>query len=76
MLSLVLPVLASVLWGPLLLLGLISLGIYGVALGSISLFLAYRKKLNFFYLLASFIILHLSYGWGALVGICRLPFIK
>ena len=75
-LSLVLPVLASVLWGPLLLLGLISLGIYGVALGSISLFLAYRKKLNFFYLLASFIILHLSYGWGALVGICRLPFIK
>ncbi|MCQ4873466.1 glycosyltransferase family 2 protein [Butyricimonas paravirosa] len=75
-LSLVLPVLASVLWGPLLLLGLISLSIYGVALGSISLFLAYKKKLNFFYLLVSFIILHLSYGWGALVGICRLPFIK
>ena len=75
-LSLVLPVLASVIWGPLLLLGLVSLSVYGFALGGISLFLAYRKKLNFFYLLISFMTLHLSYGWGALVGICRLPFIK
>ena len=36
----------------------------------------FTKKLNFFYLLWSFITLHISYGWGSLVGLLSLPFIK
>ena len=76
LLSLLVPTLLSFLYFPFIYVSLASLAAYVLALGSISMKLAVTKKLNFFYLLSSFIILHLSYGWGSLVGILKLPFIK
>ena len=46
------------------------------ALGMVSAKLSASKGLNFFYLLCSFITLHVSYGWGSLMGILKLPFTK
>lgn len=73
-LSLILPVIASIFYLPLIALAALSLIAYVLLLGSISIKLSFSKKLNFFYLLASFLVLHLSYGWGSLVGICKVLF--
>ena len=73
-LSLILPVIASIFYLPLIALAVLSLIAYVLLLGSISIKLSFSKKLNFFYLLASFLVLHLSYGWGSLVGICKVLF--
>lgn len=73
-LSLIIPVLFSFLYWPLALLSVLSLLAYGTLLGTISAKLSMSKKLSFGYLLASFIVLHLSYGWGSLVGLLSLPF--
>lgn len=75
-LSLILPTIVGLFWHPALFVSALALGAYLVALGSISAKLAITKEENFFYLLASFIVLHISYGWGSLVGIIRLPFIR
>lgn len=75
-LSLILPTIVGLFWHPALFISALALGAYLVALGSISAKLAITKEENFFYLLASFIVLHISYGWGSLVGIIRLPFIR
>lgn len=74
-LSLILPVLFSLFYLPLILLSALSLFAYISLLGVISLRLAIQKKLSFFYLLVSFLVLHLSYGWGSLVGICQVLFL-
>ena len=37
---------------------------------------AKEKGLSFIRLVITFFVLHLSYGWGSLVGILKLPFIK
>lgn len=47
-----------------------------VLLNITSALLAITKHLNFFYLVATFFVLHLSYGWGSLMGILKLPFVK
>lgn len=73
-LSLILPVIASIFYLPLIALAALSLIAYVLLLGLISIKLSFSKKLNFFYLLASFLVLHLSYGWGSLVGICKVLF--
>ena len=73
-LSLIIPVLFSIFYWPLALLSILSLLAYGTLLGTISAKLSMSKKLNFGFLLASFIVLHLSYGWGSLVGLVNLPF--
>lgn len=73
-LSLIVPLLFSALYWPLALLSGLSLLAYGTLLGTISAKLSMSKNLNFGYLLASFIVLHLSYGWGSLVGLVSLPF--
>lgn len=73
-LSLIVPVLLSFLYWPLALLSVLSLLSYGTLMGTISANLSMSKKLDFGYLLASFIVLHLSYGWGSLVGLVSLPF--
>lgn len=73
-LSLIIPILFSVLYWPLALISLLSLLAYGTLLGTISAKLCMTKKLNFCYLLASFVILHLSYGFGSLIGLISLPF--
>lgn len=75
-LSIVIPTLLSTIFLPLILFSLLSLLAYILLLGSVSLKLSITKRLNFFYLLISFIILHVSYGWGSFMGLCNLPFLK
>lgn len=73
-LSLIIPTLIGLFWWPALLVSLLSLLSYLMVLGTISANLAIKKGLNFFYLLASFIVLHVSYGWGSFVGILKILF--
>ena len=73
-LSLILPVIASFFYLPFIALSVLSLVAYILLLGLISFKLTLSKRLNFFYLLESFLVLHLSYGWGSLVGICKVLF--
>jgi glycosyltransferase involved in cell wall biosynthesis len=70
-LSLVVPLLLSFLYQPLLWITVWSASHYLGLLAIISARLAVRKKLHFFYLLWSFIVLHFSYGFGSLVGIFK-----
>lgn len=49
---------------------------YLIALGSVSLTIWKAKRLNVFYLLMSFLTLHLSYGWGSLMGIFKVIGLK
>lgn len=75
-LSVLLPLIVGLFWRPALLVAALSLACYLLVLGGVSLRLAMSKRLNFFYLLSSFVVLHISYGWGSLIGILQLPFIK
>ncbi len=75
-LSLIVPLLLAFVWWPFALVSAVSLLVYTVLLSTVSLKLAVQKHLNFFYLLTTFYVLHLSYGWGGLVGILKLPFTK
>ena len=71
LLSLILPSAFAALWWPLCLISALSLTCYLLALCIISLKLAITKKLNFFYLCWTFIVLHFSYATGSLVGIFK-----
>lgn len=71
-LSLLIPVLLSTLYFPISYLASLSLFLYLMTLGSICIPLSLNKKMNFFYLLTAFVVLHLSYGWGSLMGLLRL----
>lgn len=73
-LSLIIPVLFSFLYWPIILIAGLSLLAYVTLLGTESVKISISKKLNFGYLLVSFIVLHLSYGWGSLIGLVSLPF--
>lgn len=75
-LSLLLPGIAGFLWHPLWYLSLASFISYSVVVSFMSAEIASRKHLNLFYLIATFFVLHFSYGWGSLIGILKLPFIK
>ena len=75
-LSLLLPVVAGFFWHPLWWICVASLLLYTFAVSLISARIAIRKHLDFFYLSAAFFVLHLSYGWGSLVGLLKLPFAK
>lgn len=75
-LSLLIPLIVGIFWRPALWVALASLLAYGVLLGAISFKLAREKHLSFFRLLQSFLILHLSYGCGSLMGLLSLPFVK
>lgn len=76
LLSLVVPLLFSLIWLPFALISVATLLAYTGLLTFVSLKLAKEKHLNFIYLLTTFFVLHLSYGWGSLMGILSLPFIK
>lgn len=76
LLSLVIPLLMAFIWWPFALISGASLIAYTTLLSAVSIKLSVEKKLNFFYLLITFYVLHLSYGWGSLVGILSLPFTK
>ena len=75
-LSLIIPLLMTLIWMPLGLISIASILAYTTLLTVVSLKASIKKHLNFFYLLSSFFVLHLSYGWGSLVGILTLPFSK
>ena len=75
-LSLIVPLLLAFVWWPFALVSAASLLAYTGLLSVVSLRLSIQKHLNFFYLLITFFVLHLSYGWGSLVGILLLPFAK
>lgn len=75
-LSLLLPIIGGIFWHPLWWLGALSLAVYIATVSIISAKIAIEKNLNFVYLVLSFFVLHLSYGWGSLMGLIKLPFIK
>lgn len=70
-LSLILPALFSILFLPLLYISLIILVIYLGFITTISAKIAKKKGLKLIYLVATFIVLHVSYGFGSLMGILR-----
>lgn len=76
LLSLIVPLFAGVIWWPLAFLSVVPLVAYTLLLSYVSVRLAIKKDLSFFYLLATFFVLHISYGWGSLVGILKLPFVR
>lgn len=71
-LSLIIPFLFSFIWYPFLYLSALSLLLYSILIITISVGLSVKKRLNLFYLLSSFFIIHLSYGWGSVSGIIRI----
>ena len=71
LLSLVIPTLMSILYFPLIFISLFSALLYLISVGYISIKLN-NQKTNFLYLVYTFIILHLSYGFGSLSGLFRL----
>ena len=71
-LSLLIPILLSILYFPIIFLTLFSLFLYLSMLVGICISLSLNKGLNFFYLLTAFVALHLSYGWGSLIGVLEL----
>lgn len=75
-LSLLLPAIAGFFWHPLWFVGIISFLTYTLIVSIISTKIAAKKHLNFIYLVATFFVLHLSYGWGSLIGLLKLPLIK
>lgn len=75
-LSLIVPLLVFLFWWPSVFVSAASLISYFGLLSAVSIRLSIQKHLNFFYLITTFFVLHLSYGWGSLVGIVSLPFIK
>ena len=74
LLSLIIPLLLAFVWWPFALVSAASLMAYTGLLSAVSIKLAIQKRLKFVYLLITFFVLHLSYGWGSLVGILKLPF--
>ena len=68
-LSLIVPLFASLLWGPFMGIGGLSLLAYLLMIGGVSFCIAIRKHLNILYLLLGFATLHLSNGCGMLVSL-------
>lgn len=75
-LGLFLPLIVGIFWCPALFVTIAVLLMYILALSSVCVKLAISKNLNFFYLLTSFTVLHVSYGWGSLMALLKLPFMK
>lgn len=68
-LSLILPIVFSFFYFPVVIIALMSLLLYSLSISIISLSLGLKKRLNSWHLMRAFVILHVSYGWGSLVGI-------
>lgn len=75
-LSLLLPIVLMLLNVWFGVLSLMALGAYLMTLSCVSFTIWKTKRLNVFYLLMSFLTLHLSYGWGSLIGIFRVVGLK
>lgn len=76
LLSLILPLLFGIIWWPLALVAPLSFLSYLLVLSIVCFHISSQKQIHFGYLLASFVVLHLSYGWGSLRGIIRTCFGK
>lgn len=74
--SIVVPTILALFWWPLALVSAASITTYLLLLSVISAKLSMQKKLNMYYLLVTFVVLHLSYGWGSIMGILKLPFLN
>ncbi|MDR2086126.1 MAG: glycosyltransferase family 2 protein, partial [Dysgonamonadaceae bacterium] len=70
-LSLLLPLMFSFVYSPLLFLSMLSVLIYMALIFLISLKIALTKKLHLVYLIATFMCLHFSYGLGSLAGLFK-----
>ena len=75
-LSLLLPIVLMLLFVWFGVLSLMALGAYLMTLSCVSFTIWKTKRLNVFYLLMSFLTLHLSYGWGSLMGIFKVVGLK
>ena len=71
LLSLLLPLFAALFYLPFAFLSSLSLLSYLLVLFCISMSINLRSKISISYLLLSFVVLHLSYGYGSLVGIYK-----
>lgn len=76
LLALLLPIIGSIFWFPLIWISWATLALYLFVVSLISIIIKKKKKLKIRYLIPTFFILHLSYGWGSLVGLLQLPFKK
>ena len=74
--SLLIPPVLALFYAPFIYVSLLSLMLYLVAICGVCSGLVSKKKLNFFYLITAFATLHISYGWGSLIAMLKLPFIK
>lgn len=75
-LSLIVPIILSVVYFPLVILSVISFSMYMLLISYVSFKITREKGYNFSHLIYTFTILHISYGYGSLVGIMKLPFLK
>ena len=75
-LSLLLPLCIMPLWQPIGWLSALSLFSYLLLINAVALKEAIMKHLHFLAILWAFIVLHISYGVGSLVGLITLPFLK
>lgn len=75
-LSLLLPILLSAVFFPFLYVALLSFFVYILCISMVCISLCVLKKKSFFYLVAAFGVLHLSYGWGSFIGLMKLLFHK
>lgn len=69
LLSLIFPTLVGFFWTPSFGISMFSLCMYLLVLLGVVIPLSFRKKLNAFYLLVSFLVLHISNGTGMLVSV-------
>lgn len=74
LLSLIIPVFLGIVFLPAIYISVLAMFMYIFVFCFVSAELAIDKRLNFIYLFSSFLTLHLSYGWGSLIGILKLPF--
>ena len=75
-LSLIVPTIVSIFWEPAIYVAIASIVLYALVVMIISAKIAKSQHLNCFYLVATFFVLHISYGFGSLVGILKLPLKK
>ena len=66
----------GLVWWSTVFVSVISFVLYLGVISVVSVNLALVKHLNFFYIVITFLVLHISYGYGSLVGLLKLPFVK
>ena len=75
-LSLITPLILGLIIPLVAFLSIISFLIYSLTIIFVSGKLAIKNHLNWLYLFITFFILHISYGFGSLIGLIKLPFTK